>query len=446
MSLGTIHAEPATGLETKDVEVGSLFVSNYPPFSFWTRDAVGKALAALDAPPRPGTPLGLYLHIPFCRKRCKFCYFRVYTGKNHDEIGSYLDALATEVELYSRMPAVAGRPLEFVYVGGGTPSFLSVAQLTGLVARLGAAIPWGGAREVTFECEPGTLSEAKVAAIRSIGVTRLSLGIENFDDDILRSNGRAHVSKEIYRCMPWIEAQGFAQLNIDLIAGMVGESWGAWRETVKKTVDLAPDSVTIYQMELPYNTRFAHGVLDGSLAEPLADWDTKRAWLQFAFEELAKAGYEQSSAYTMVKAGSASSFVYRDANWHGCDMLGTGVASFGHVNGVLFQNVDGWGEYLARLQRGELALSRAFAPNERERMTREAILQMKLGRLSGRYFRDKFGMDLFRELGPAFERLAERGMVELDADSLTVTPAGLLRVDSLLPELYDATYRNSRYT
>ncbi len=446
MSLATIQAEPATGLELHEVEVGSLFVSNYPPFSFWSEEAVGAAVAALDAPPRPGVPLGLYLHIPFCRKRCKFCYFRVYTDKNHDEIGSYLGALATEVELLAQKPAVAGRPLSFVYVGGGTPSFLSVAQLEGLAKRLKAAIPWDGAAEVTFECEPGTLSEGKLAAIKAMGVTRLSLGIENFDDEILRGNGRAHVSKEIFRCLPWIEAQGFDQLNVDLIAGMVGESWRAWRETVAKTVELAPDSVTIYQMELPYNTRFAAGVLDGSLSEPLADWETKRAWQQHAFEELAKAGYEQSSAYTMVKTGRGSRFVYRDANWHGADMLGTGVASFGHLSGVLFQNVDGWGEYLARLQRGELALGRAFGTGERDRWLREAILQMKLGRLSGAYFRDKFGVDALRELAPAFERLAARGMLEVGVDSIRLTPEGLLRVDSLLPELYDPEYRNARYT
>ena len=157
----------------------------------------------------PGVPLGLYLHIPFCRKRCHFCYFRVYTDKNAQEVDDYLDVLAREWELYAAQPAIAGRPLNFVYFGGGTPSFLSTQQLEGLVGRLTAtdaveAMP----RRVTFECEPGTLTEAKLAAIRGIGVTRLSLGVENFDDEILELNGRAHRSPEIGRAYEFARSLG----------------------------------------------------------------------------------------------------------------------------------------------------------------------------------------------------------------------------------------------
>jgi oxygen-independent coproporphyrinogen-3 oxidase len=149
-------------------EVGSYFISNYPPFSFWRRDLLGEAEAALDRTPRPGTPLGLYLHVPFCRKRCKFCYFRVYTDKNSHEVERYVAALAREVELYRSREVFASRPLKFAYFGGGTPSFLSEKQLASLVARLRASVSWDGAEEVTFECEPGTLSEKKLTAIRDM--------------------------------------------------------------------------------------------------------------------------------------------------------------------------------------------------------------------------------------------------------------------------------------
>ena len=106
-------------------EVGNYFVSNYPPFSQWKPELVGEVLTALDQPPRVNDPLGLYIHIPFCRKRCKFCYFKVYTDKNASEIEVYLDALIKENELYSRMPAFQGRQLRFAYFGGGTPSYIS---------------------------------------------------------------------------------------------------------------------------------------------------------------------------------------------------------------------------------------------------------------------------------------------------------------------------------
>src|SRR5439155_19606627 len=165
---------------------------------------------------QPGTALGLYLHIPFCRKRCKFCYFRVYTDKNARDVEVYLDALVRELELYGRLPCVGGRSLHFVYFGGGTPSYLSAAQLRGLFDRVQALFPWNQAAEVTFECEPGTLQQHKLETLKALSVTRLSLGIENFDDKILEANGRAHLSAEIHRSYEWARDLGFPQINIDL--------------------------------------------------------------------------------------------------------------------------------------------------------------------------------------------------------------------------------------
>src|SRR5689334_10438859 len=121
--------------------LGNYFVANYPPFSFWKPEHLADGHAVLNRPPEPGTPLGLYLHIPFCRKRCKFCYFRVYTDKNARDVETYLDALVKEVELYSRLPIVGGRPLHYVYFGGGTPSYLSAGQLRGLIERLDEILP-----------------------------------------------------------------------------------------------------------------------------------------------------------------------------------------------------------------------------------------------------------------------------------------------------------------
>ena len=180
-------------------EVGSYFVANYPPFSVWSAEAVERdAQAGAAPPPDPAVPLGLYLHIPFCRKRCKFCYFRVYTDKNAQEVGRTSTCSRASGSCTSAQPAIAGRPLDFVYFGGGTPSFLSTAAAPGPGRRASRRVtPWDEAEEITFECEPGTLTEHKLEAIREMGVTRLSLGVENFDDRILELNGRAHRSPEI---------------------------------------------------------------------------------------------------------------------------------------------------------------------------------------------------------------------------------------------------------
>jgi len=257
-------------------EVGNYFVSNYPPFSQWKPEFIGEAIAALDEAPRVQDPLGLYIHIPFCRKRCKFCYFKVYTDKNASEIEIYLDALIKENELYSRTRAFQGRQLRFAYFGGGTPSYVSEKQLHYLVDGLNRHVSWANAEEVTFECEPGTLQKSKLEALKEIGVTRLSLGIEHFDDQILEANGRAHLSPEIYRAYAWAREVDFPQINIDLIAGMMGESEEKWRDTVSRAIELEADSVTIYQMELPYNTVISQEMIKQGIASPIADWSTKR--------------------------------------------------------------------------------------------------------------------------------------------------------------------------
>src|SRR5689334_22967293 len=407
---------PDTRTSLAEPEVGSYFVANYPPFSVWTEAAVETdAKPALQAPPSPAVPLGLYLHIPFCRKRCHFCYFRVSTDKNAQEVGRYLDVLAREWEMYATQPAIAGRPLNFVYFGGGTPSFLSTQQLQGLVKRLTAATPWTTAEEITFECEPGTLTQHKLTAIRKMGVTRLSLGVENFDDRILEINGRAHRSPEIGTAYSFARSLDFPQINIDLIAGMLGETDANWRVNVEKTIALEPDSVTIYQMELPYNTTISKDLLNktGQMTGSLADWGTKRRWVQDAFEALEHAGYHIGSAYTAVKNPAKTRFIYRDRLWQGADMAGLGVASFGHVNGVHVQNRDTWEAYSDALDRGELPLGRAYRPTAEERMRRELILQLKLGRLSPAYFRDKYGVDILRHFADQWASLrAERYLAE----------------------------------
>jgi oxygen-independent coproporphyrinogen-3 oxidase len=441
-------AEP-TGAAVDETEVGSYFVANYPPFSVWTPDAVDReAIPALTSPPEP-KPLGLYLHVPFCRKRCHFCYFRVYTDKNAHEVEEYLDVLAREWEIYNTYPAINGRPLNFVYFGGGTPSFLSVRQLDGLVKRLNAVTSWKDTEEITFECEPGTLTESKLAAIREMGVTRLSLGIENFDDRVLEINGRAHRSPEIFRAYEFAQSLKFPQVNVDLIAGMLGETDENWQRSVEKTIELAPDSVTIYQMELPFNTTISSDVLKGTgrFNEHVASWSTKRRWVDEAFDALQRAGYTIGSAYTAVRDPQRTKFVYRDRLWQGADLAGLGVASFGHLNGVHVQNIDTWEGYSANVRDGRLPLSRAYHPDPEERLIRELVLQLKLGRVRPTYFAEKYGVDILDQFNAPLQSLKRDGYVDkADAEIVSLTRAGLLRVDSLLPRFFQPRHSGLRYT
>lgn len=437
---------PAAPPLQKETTAGNYFVSNYPPFSFWRPERVPELQAALDRAPAPGTDLGIYVHIPFCRKRCHFCYFKVYTDKDSAAIKRYIDAVIEELSLYATKPFVGGRKPSFVYFGGGTPSYLSVDQLKHLTGEMKRLLPWDAVEEVTFECEPGTLTDHKLAAIRELGVTRLSLGVENFNEHILEINGRAHRAKEIERAYAFARQVGFPQINIDLIAGMVEETEENWRENICRTLEFSPDSVTIYEMEIPFNTTiYKQMKAEGKLVAPVADWETKRRWVNEAFVELEKAGYTVASAYTAVKSKERAKFIYRDRLWAGADLLSLGVASFGHIGGVHYQNHHDFDPYVERIQRGELPIFRALTPAADERFIREFILQLKLGKVSRAYFTKKFGTDPCARFAEPIQRLKDWGFMTVEGDTLRINREGLLQVDKLLHEFFLPEHRGARY-
>jgi oxygen-independent coproporphyrinogen-3 oxidase len=442
---------------SKPTTVGNYFVANYPPFGFWTPDGVGRLNDALNRPPTPGVELGLYAHIPFCRKRCHFCYFRVYTDKNAGEIRAYIDALLHELAEYARRPIVTGsgggggssapaRKPSFIYFGGGTPSYLSVEQLLTLTEGMKRILPWDEAREVAFEAEPGTLNEAKLKALRSMGVTRLSLGIEHFDDHVLETNGRAHRSKEILRAYAWARDAGFAQINVDLIAGMVEETDERWRETVERTLALAPDSVTIYQMEVPYNTTIYQRMkAEGKLEAPVASWETKRRWVREAFARFEASGYSVTSATTVARDATRQEFLYRKGLFDGTDLIGVGVSAFGHVNGVNYQNQHDFGPYIDSVRAGRGAAFRAYALNHDERYIREFGLQLKGGSVSASAFAEKFGRHPLDRFATEIQALRQSGHMFVEGDRVGVTRSGLMEVDRLIFNFFRPEHRTGRF-
>jgi oxygen-independent coproporphyrinogen-3 oxidase len=425
-----------------ETTVGSYFVSNYPPYSYWSPDYAREAYEALDRPPAPNTDLGIYAHIPFCRKRCRFCYFKVYTDQDSAAISRYLDALITELELYKGRAFLGGRKPSFIYFGGGTPSFLSTTQLSRLVEKMQEVFAWNEAREIAFECEPGTITEHKLNILHDMGVTRLSLGVENFTQDILEINGRAHGAKEIDRAFGLARKVGFPQINVDLIAGMIGETDENWRDNIRQLIDLDADSVTIYQMEVPPNTRISKEMrVSGNEVAPVADWATKRRWVDYAFSKLEAAGYHVTSAYTAVKDPSKATFLYRDLLWRGADMMSLGVASFGHISGVHYQNETDLAPYYEKIDAGKIPIKRALPTTKEERGIREFILQMKLGHVDRGYFDRKFGPDLLERFAAPLDSLRRQGLLVVEGDSLRLSRKGLLQVDEQLHQFFLPQHR-----
>ncbi|MDA1044781.1 MAG: coproporphyrinogen-III oxidase family protein [Verrucomicrobia bacterium] len=437
MNADTPTDSPKETAAEQKTKAGSYFVANYPLFNAWSPDETPAVLDAINRPAHPDTKLGLYIHIPFCRKRCHFCYFKVYTGANSEVIRAYISTALNELEMYATKPFINGRKLDFVYFGGGTPSFLSTDQLEELTSGMKRLLPWDSAREIAFECEPGTLTEPRLQAIRDLGVTRLSLGIENFSDDVLEINGRAHRSDAVYAVYDFARKIGFPQINIDLISGMLNETEENWKYCIEQTIALSPESVTIYQMEIPYNTTiFKRMKAEGALTAPVADWPTKRAWVKYAFEQLEQNGYEIVSGYTAVKRNRDMKFIYRDELWQGADLLSVGVASFGHIGGVHYQNQQDMAPYMAAIQSGTFPIFRSCETNESQRLIREFILQCKLGHISTHYFRDKFKVDIRERFKIPLAEIERLGYLQHIDERIVFNREGLLRIDWLLQEIF----------
>lgn len=430
----------------EDTKAGNYFIANYPPFSFWNEKDRPCIDSLLNSPSPGKAPLGLYYHIPFCRKRCHFCYFRVYTDKNSSDVRRYLDATMQELERYAQSSYIAGRKPKFVYFGGGTPSYLSAQQLTELTDRMKSILSWDEAEEVTFECEPGTLTEKKVQAIKDFGVTRLSLGIENFSDHILETNGRAHRSPEVFGAFQWARDAGIENINIDLIAGMLEETDENWQDCIRHVLELSPDCVTIYQMEIPFNTTIYQSMKkEAKLTAPVADWPTKRRWVKEAFAKLEANGYTVTSTCTAVKNPQQTRFQYRDQLWGGADMVALGVASFGHLGGVHYQNVTHFEDYCTSMEEEKPVIRRALLTTEDERFIREFILQWKLGSVRPAYFLEKFGVDAEERYRPVLEDWQRQGILEKRADRWVLSRDALLRVDSLLHQFFLPQHRDAKY-
>ena len=199
-------------------------------------------------------------------------------------------------------------------------------------------------------------------------------------------------------------------------------------------------------MEIPYNTTIYKQMKEeGKLAAPVADWETKRGWVSYAFSELEKVGFTVGSAYTAVRNKDKTHFRYRDRLWAGADLIGLGVASFGHIGGTHYQNQHDFEPYLRAVEEGRLPIHRALTPTLEERLIREFVLQLKLGHVRCGYFQDKFGVDIRERFALPLRTLSDWGFLAVDGDTVNLNREGLLQVDRLLHEFFLLQHKNARY-
>lgn len=438
------QSEP-TAHQSGESLVGSYFISTYPPFSTWEHANAEGYEHRLDLIPRESAELGLYVHIPFCETRCTYCYYLSQAHPPSERIDAYIDALLKELTLYRWSRRLMNRSLGYVYFGGGTPSILSDDQIQRLVSGIKSLYAWDKAREITFECAPRSTTETGLRTLKDAGITRISMGVQQLDDAVLKANGRIHQVSDIERAYDAIRATGFDQVNLDLMVGLVGETEVSYYRSLDRVSTMKPDSVTIYQLEIPQNTPLYKALDKTVTRDELITWDVKRERLTEGFRRLERQGYHLRSAYTAALTPDHA-FVYQDAQYRGADLVGIGASAFSYIDGMHCQNLTSVDRYIDRVSSGRLPADRAYSLSNREKVVREFILQMKLGEVPVSYFRTRFGVNVLEMFAETLDRHIREGWVAIEGDIIRLTREGLVRVDRMLPDFYLPEHKDVRYS
>jgi oxygen-independent coproporphyrinogen-3 oxidase len=365
-----------------------------------------------------GEPLGLYVHVPFCEVKCSYCHFAIDPGAplaSRQE--RYVAALQREIEA-ARMGAA-----DSVYFGGGTPSLLRRDLLASVIRALRARFRLEPGAEITLEANPRDLDAAGYSALAELGVNRISLGVQSFDDAVLREMGRVHAAEDARQAFAWARAAGFASVSLDLILGWPGESEQRWRRNLDAVAALAPDHVSLYVLEIEPRTLLAHRAGLGRLRPPdddlVADLYAETA---ARLEELGLRRYEISN---FARAGHASR--HNAKYWDDAPFLGFGMSAHSYVGGRRFWNAASFGAYCRAIEERGTALSGERALSMRERV--QEALFTGLRRREGvglADFRRRYGVDPVEEFGPHLRDAFAACLLEMEAGRLRLTERGVL--------------------
>ena len=391
--------------------------------------------AALDSAGERG--LGLYVHVPFCAKRCGYCDFNTYTAA---ELGppdgppgasreTYADAAVAELQLARQVLIGVDRPLDAVFFGGGTPTLLPPEDLVRILRGAQERFGLAPGAEVTTEANPDSVSPAALEVLREGGFNRISFGMQSSVRHVLRVLDRTHDPAGVPRAVQWAREAGFEQVSLDLIYGTPGESLDDWRRSLDGALACGPDHVSAYALIVEDGTALARRVVRGEVPAP--DDDDLADKYVLADETLSAAGfswYELSNWARDEDARCRHNLLY----WRGGDWWGIGPGAHshigGHVGGVRFWNVRNPRTYAARLADGVSPAEAREVLDEPTSRTERILLETRLAE----------GLPVSVLDGPGRERLPElreRGLVGAEPDRVVLTRHGRLLADAIVRDL-----------
>lgn len=393
---------------------------------------------------------GLYLHIPFCTRRCSYCDFYTVAGRA-DAIDPYLHALETELRLYAARPSIHNLTFSTLFFGGGTPSLLTADQFATLLSRITVLLRVTERPEVTVETNPGTVTLQKLQGFRDAGINRLSIGVQSFHEEELRFLERNHDGHEAVRCFELARKAGFENINLDLIFGLPGQSLPSWKKSLLKAVALQPEHISAYNLTFEAGTPLTRRLQKGQFKAP-AETPLRSMQLQ-TMEVLQKHGFLQYEISNYAKPG----FVCRHNQkyWDGSPYLGLGVSAHSYLRRRRFWNVRHLQKYMHSLSHGRFAVEgEENLPKETLAFERIYLGLRQMSGLSLMAFQQRLGVSFVEKyadtLGKLFaadfgdRTLADavtRGKInlrgkflEIDAGVLRLTTEGVLVADAICAE------------
>ncbi|MFZ1061201.1 MAG: radical SAM family heme chaperone HemW [Candidatus Rokuibacteriota bacterium] len=370
------------------------------------------------SPSRRG-PLGVYLHIPFCRQRCSYCSFN--TGSYHPAaMDRFHSALLDEIDLVGEAAWAGDVTIGTVFFGGGTPSLLEPIELETILDRLRKRFALDPGAEVTVECNPESLTRAKAEGYRLAGVNRLSLGVQSLDDDLLVRLGRLHSSDDARNAFDAARSAGVDNVSLDLMYGLPGQDVARWESTVREVLAWRPEHLSAYALTLDEGSRWAG---EGVAGLPGEETVTAQYW---ALARMAReAGYEHYEISNYARRGFRSR--HNQVYWRAEEYLALGPGACGFLGDVRYGNVKPVERYCAALEAGGLPLGTHEVLTPAQRKAEKVILGLRLS--------DGVPLAWLEDARPLVETWASLGLLEVAGDRCRLTEAGFLLSDSLFVHL-----------
>ena len=365
-------------------------------------------------------PSSAYVHIPFCTQICYYCDFSKVFIKNQP-VDAYLEHLIQETRSYE-----IGK-LRTLYIGGGTPTALSAQQLAYLLTELPKVMDLSEVEEFTIEANPGDLDPDKIAVLKDSQVNRVSLGVQTFDNKMLKKIGRSHQEQDIYDNIRHLKQAGFDNISIDLIYALPGQTMDQVKENVAKAIDLDIPHMSLYSLILENHTVFMNRMRRGKL--PLPKEELEAEMFEYIIEELEKAGFEHYEISNFSKPGfqSRHNLVY----WDNAEYYGLGAGASGYVDGIRYKNHGPIRHYLEAVEAGKARITEEPLTLE-EKMEEELFLGLrKKTGVSKARFEEKFVVSFDQRYGQVVASLTEQGLLVPDDKQVRMTKRGLFLGDTV---------------